>query len=145
MKKEYVRPMMMAEEFVADEFVSNCFYIECDYAPGVEQVYQKHSEDKDGTGCGWKENQAITVLSGDINTTEGATISIKELNVKINNQPSGTRQCYFVDSEYATYPRRETKEGVNVGDTIYWVTNVGYWMPHKGRVVHIDSSTPNRS
>ena len=149
MKKNYVTPAIVAENFVADESVSSCFYIECSYAPGRYNG-QNHSEDSDGTGCGWKQNQAITVVSGDINDPAGATISIKELNVKINNQHVGTRQCYFVGSEGATTGRSSTLSGVNHGEEIYWVTNVGLggftvWMPHKGTVNFQDASHPNRS
>lgn len=153
MKKHYERPILVGEKFVADEYVSACFYISCDYAPGVGPAGSNsqwgsspyHSMDSDGTGCGHAENQAISVLSGDIQDEAGATISITELNVKINGRDEGERQCYFVGSEGATSPRQETISGVNAGDTIYWVTDVGYWMPHKGVVTYSDSNRPNHS
>lgn len=149
MKKNYVKPMILGEEFSPDEYVSSCFYIACSYAPG-RYNNQTHSKDSDGTGCGWETNQAISVLSGDIQDVNGATISITELNVKINGEYVGERQCYFVGSEGATTGRSETLSGVNAGEEIYWVTNVGLgnytiWMPHKGTVTYTDSNRPNHS
>lgn len=152
MKKRYTKPTIIGEQFSPDEYVSACFYIACDYAPGYGPAGSSqwgskpyHSLDADGTGCGHATNQAITVLNGDIQQEEGATISITELNVKINGNLEGERQCYFVASEGATSPRSETISGVNAGETIYWVTNVGYWMPHKGVVKYSDSNRPNHS
>lgn len=153
MKKNYVKPMIASEKFAPDEYVSTCFYIACSYAPGVGPAGSNlpwgsspyHSKDNDDTGCGHATNQAISVLSGDINSETGATISITELNVKIGGNYEGERQCYFVGTEGATSPRSTTISGVNAGETIYWVTDVGYWMPHKGVVQYSDSNRPNHS
>lgn len=142
-KMTWSKPMAVAEQFMPNEYISACFYIACDYAGQTINVNghrQEHTKNSNGTGCGWENNQAITVLRGDIQSDSGATLRITELNTRW-----GDLQCYFVPSEHAQSPRSETVSGVNVGDTIYWVTNVGYWMSHKGTVTYQDANRPQHS
>lgn len=138
-KKIWTKPVAAVEKFNPSEYIAACFYIACDYSGQTLNV-NNHNDYHSPTGCGELENQAITVLSGDINSEAGATISITELNTRW-----GDLQCYFVGEEFATSPRETTISGVNAGETIYWVTNVGYWMPHKGTVTYSDANRPNHS
>ena len=145
MKKEWVRPSATIQQFEADEYVATCFYIACEYGGttiNLNGYNQKHTKLDNGSGCGHAKNQAISVLNGDIQT--GATISITELNCRdwLGN-PVADKSCYFVGSEFATDPRENTISNVKVGDTIYWVTNVGYWMPHRGTITYSDTERPN--
>ena len=144
MKKTYEKPMMIGETFVADEYVSACYYIKCAYSGqtiNVNGYNQKHSP----TGCGDLKNQAISVKSGDIQSENGATISITELDAYVLGRPVGDLPCYFVPREHAQEPRSTTISNVKAGETIYWVTNVGYWMSHKGEVTYEDDNRPNHS
>ena len=139
MKKNWTKPVANVEEFAANEYVTACYYIGCDYAGQniwVNGHYQRHDPD----GCGNKENQAITVHAGNIRKDYGATISITELNTRW-----GDLTCYFVPQEHAQSPRTETISGVSIGDEIYWVTDVGYWMTHKGTVQITDVNHPQHS
>lgn len=145
MKKNYVTPRIVSEEFAANEFVSACFYIACDYSGQTINV-NGHSQKHSASGCGDLTNQAITVHSGSLqNQSTGATISITELDAVVGGRPVGDLKCYFVPSEHAQSPRNERISGVSTGDTIYWVTDVGYWMSHKGTVHYTDSNRPNHS
>lgn len=134
MKKHYVKPMMIGEEFSADEFVSACFYIAC------ESGSPDHSKDSDGTGCRWPNNQEITVIDGEITDSAGVTISVTETNVKINGIHASDRICYF-----DRFGRTTTLSGVNNGDSITWYTNVGYMMKHHGTVRLVDENRANHS
>lgn len=134
MKKHYVKPMMIGEEFSADEFVSACFYIAC------EERSPSHSKDDDGTGCRWPNNQEITVIDGEITDPDGVTISVIETNVKINGIYTSDRICYF-----DKYGSTTTLSGVNNGESITWYTDVGYMMRHQGTVRLVDENRANHS
>ena len=135
MKKHYVKPMMIGEEFSADEFVSACFYIAC------ESSSTGHSKDNDGTGCRWPNNQEITVIDGEITDSAGVTISVIETNVKINGNYTSDRICYFDRNKRTT-----TLSGVNNNETITWYTDIGYYiMEHHGTVRLIDENRANHS
>lgn len=142
MKKNYVTPRIVSEEFAANEYVSACFYIACEYSGETINI-NGHSQRHSATGCGKATNQAITVHSGTLQS--GATISITELNAKVLGRPTQDLPCYFVPSEHAQSPRNKRISGVKDGETIYWVTDVGYWMSHKGTVHYTDSNRPNHS
>lgn len=148
-KKTWSKPMAVAEQFMPNEYISACFYIRCDYAG--QTIYanghsQSHTKNGNGSGCGWENNMVFTVLSGDIQSDAGATIRITELNTRDwLGRPTGDKVCYFVPSEHAQEPRSTTISGVNVGDTIYWVTDVSYWMSHKGTVTYQDANRPQHS
>ena len=148
--KTYIKPMMDAELFATNEYIGACYQLECVYAPGNANGQYHTDGTGDQSGCGNPLNQSIQIISGDLDN--GATISVVENNVTLSNgEYVGDRDCFFVPREGATNGRESTKDNVERGDVLYWVTDVawpGYgpiWMPHKGTIGDIVPGRPNHS
>lgn len=149
MKKIWTKPMATVEEFAANEYVAACYEIACSIGAeggnfGKRDTCCGHSHTKkdNGSGCGWAANQNIQVTG----SGENAVFSI----VEINNDSYDDLTCYFYDPANPNGPAYETITGLEVGDTVYWKTNVGVmgrvvWMHHKGTYTLQDAAHPLRS
>lgn len=143
MKKIWKNPQIQIERFDVDDYVATCCYIACDKAEWVPTGAndKMHSKRENGTGCGWEHSQSYTVLDGDL--TQGATISMRELNASINGQYQGDIECAF-----SRDGRQKTLSNIKQNDPITWYTYYGPWTgweAHTGIVKYVDDSHPNRS
>lgn len=155
MKKNYVTPVMVGEEFVADEFIAMCYEIAC--ATGAKDTTGRgvkdeccghsHTKKSNGSGCGHAENQNVQIISGSIE--EGNAIY---RIIEINNDSYDPLDCILFDSKEDMEANRNGKRtGVlNTNAPIYWATNVGVmgytvWMHHTGQFELVSADHPNRS
>ena len=151
MKKHYVKPVIVGEEFLADEYVSVCFGISCDYGetggntgtqdPINKSSYAKHTKrTSNNSGCGWTHNQYI-VENGErytmieINTDQ--TAGGQPLNCQLYTQNWGSKVNSWTAEDLAA-----SSDG-----TVYWSTTVRFVgeMYHKGQVVLLDANRANHS
>lgn len=148
MKERWRTPSVQVEEFEANEYVAACWQIACavgaqgnpdDANPDPiesgrwpwEQKTGTHSHNSNGTGCGWADNQYIVeVRDGVFNVTEYGD-NILPCELTRNSNWSGLSS---------------TISNVQVGETIYWTTELGntVWH-HYGTVGQADPNHPNRS
>ena len=150
MKERWRTPSIQVEEFEANEYVAACWQIACAVPNGAaigEQVEDPmpgsggpwwdrwttgtHSRQSNGTGCGWEHSQYIVeVRDGVFNVTEYGD-NILPCELTRNPNWSGLSS---------------TISNVQVGETIYWTTELGntVWH-HYGTVGQADPNHPNRS
>ena len=145
MKKEYVTPVIVGEEFSANEYVAACWGVGCDvttankyekthYAPNGKTWWQmecSHAE----AHCGNSGNQVIF----DDNNDE-----IADRMVEVGTDGLGDLACTIYTN--GDYTSTRSIDSVKVGDTIYWTTASGnkVWH-HVGTVFNTVPGHPNRS
>ena len=146
--REYVKPMMDSEVFVANEYVVACWGVACSvnlansveknwtigYGPWSESNYE-NGQTHDSAHCGMMTNQWAIDDNND---------GIVDRMVETGTDGLGDLTCnLFTD---ATYRRKASFSGVKIGSYIYWTTSSGKrtWH-HQGSVVGVDSNHPNRS
>ena len=115
MKKHYVKPMMVGEEFVADEYVSACWGVACNTSAANKIESDLHNTPWGGhspSQCGRFEQQVIIVNSNNVAT------GMVEIKTAYGDLPCEL----YTDSTYTTKLDIST---VKSGDTIYWITE-GY-------------------
>lgn len=138
MKKEYVTPVMIGEEFSANEYVTACWGVGCNieqanrlegknYIPGVLDHTSNH--------CGLSGNQVIYDDDND---------GTADRMVEVGTDGLGTLTCtIYTDNKYN---KRKAVSSVKTGETIYWTTAAGskVWH-HVGTVFDTVPGHPNRS
>lgn len=135
-RKGWVTPKAMVEEFEANEYVAACWYISCDYGEigmndPIGRLY--HTANPDGTGCGHAKNQVIR-------EKDDGTFTMRE--------EDGFGEDYDLrmttDSTYQGLS--DSLANVYLGETLYWISTSrdgsSTWY-HKGTVE--SSSNVNRS
>lgn len=140
MKKEYVAPVIVGEEFSANEYVAACWGVGCDVkaANTIERKLGNydypnlyHRDDH----CGLSGNQVIYDDNND-----GIADRMKEIGTDGLDDLDCT---IYTDETYRTV--RQISD-VEAGDTIYWTTSAGTktWH-HVGTVFNTVPGHPNRS
>ena len=146
MKKEYVTPVMVGAKFAANEYVAACWAIACDYGENTtngNDPFHKwdpnyyHTQNPNGTGCGWKENQYIYEnANGSFSVTEINTDQLGDLVCKLS-------KTGYTDVKSSIFlSETDIKNGI----LIYWTTTYGdrTWS-HKGTIEQTYPGHPNRS
>lgn len=148
--KDYIKPMMNSELFMADEYVAACWYVACNYENANELEKKmlptnpnNHGKNNYTDGqthaleqCGTSGNQVI--VTDPLNVATG----MYEINSK-----TGVKELVCALYSSTSYDSTIPYSGVNIGDTIYWTTKLGNgttWY-HQGTVNGVDSNHPNRS
>lgn len=139
-RKGWVTPKAMVEEFEANEYVAVCWGVECD-VDWANNYEMEHGRDywkgvtHDEAHCGYSANQVIRI-DKDGNPTE---------MVETGTDGLGDLSCiiYWNDN----YTNRRDVKTVGIGDTIYWTTSAadGRTWNHKGTVFGTAEGHPNRS
>ena len=144
MKREYVKPVMMGEAFVANEYVAACWGVGCavEEANSIETQMGNYNYPNLYHGadhCGLSGNQVIYDDNDD---------GIADRMTEIGTDGLGTLNCtIYTDVKYNV-----TRDvgSVQTGDTIYWTTTAGtgsnkrIWH-HVGTVYATVPGHPNRS
>ena len=138
MRKEYKKPVMMGEKFVADEFVSVCWGVACNTS-AANQIEKNMNNNPIGghrsTQCGNKNHQYILVDG------QGNAVDIEERGHDLWGTLDGT----ITNQNYEPLSA-EAIGAIEPGDTIYWVTSQsGNTYHHVGTVSAWDENYPNRS
>lgn len=141
-RKGWVTPKAMVEEFEANEYVAACWEIACTVGAQNGENYpnpdpmpwntgQTHSHNSDGKGCGWAHSQYIREVGNNEFTVTEYGDNILDCELTRNND-----WLYMSD----------TISNVKPGETIYWTTSFGdrTWY-HYGTVGAKDQDHPNRS
>lgn len=148
MKKEYVAPVIVGEEFSANEYIAACWGVGCsvDSANVYEQTHYTRSGRKQKTWwelgcshatdhCGNSGNQVI--FDDDDNGTA-------DRMVEVGTDGLGDLTCtIYTDGSYSS---TRSVSSVTKGETIYWTTASGekVWH-HVGTVYETVPGHPNRS
>ena len=140
MKKEYVAPVIVGEEFSANEYVAACWGVGCSVkeANDIERSLKNyHYPDlfHGADHCGMSGNQVIYDDNND-----GTADRMKE----IGTDGLGNLDCtIYTDDTYRTVRSIST---VKADETIYWTTSAGSktWH-HVGKVFNTVPGHPNRS
>lgn len=140
MKKEYVTPIMVGEEFSANEYVAACWGVGCSVyeANQIERNMNNYNYPNLYHGpdhCGLSGNQVIYDDNND---------KVADRMVEVGTDGLGTLTCtIYTDSNY-----NQTRDvsSVKTGETIYWTTAAGdkVWH-HVGTVYQTVPGHPNRS
>ncbi|MGN0313333.1 MAG: hypothetical protein ACI4EG_00930 [Fusicatenibacter sp.] len=150
MKRNWERPSVMVQEFEANEYVAACWYVACNWeaANAVEKTMSPTNPNNNGRNnytdgqthdaahCGTSGNQVIVTNSSNVATGMyeiNSTTGVKELTCTL-----------YTDASYKT---SMAYSSVEIGDTIYWTTNLtnGTTWYHQGLVNGVNNAHPNRS
>lgn len=148
MKKEYVAPIIVGEEFSANEYVAVCWGVAC--IVGKNGNYG---------GYGWEKWNGLEPLGRDCNDHSGSCsiASNNQFNVDTNGNVSfyaeNNDQQGSLNGAYTSYIDNNSNSTIDGGDIIFWYTNGsadsnspnGRRWNHYGTVVNADSKHPNRS
>lgn len=140
MKKKYVTPVMVGEEFIANEYVAACWGVGCDVttANAIEDSMGNYDYPNLYHGadhCGLSGNQVIYDDNND---------GTADRMVEVGTDGLGTLTCtIYTDNKYN---KRKAVSSVKTGETIYWTTAAGskVWH-HVGTVFDTVPGHPNRS
>ncbi len=138
-KKTYAKPALGIETFIPNAYCKVCFDLHCSVpqpitgdpnmlAVGTDTGGLRHKKNKDGSGCGWDENQVIRI-------DDGNNVSVVEVHVP---EHSGEYVCTF------TFPPGLTVEWLNNNhdQRIEWKTTVdGNTYQHYGYAVWPEGTT----
>ena len=139
-RKGWVTPKAMVEEFEANEYVAACWGVACeiDWANNYEwwQGDSTHGVTHDSAHCGNPHNQVIY----DYNSDGTADAMIEE-----GTDGLGNLQCKIYSDERYSNPLNISE--VKSGMTIYWTTSSsdGRTWNHKGEVFDEYPGRPNHS
>ena len=147
MKKEYVAPVIVGEEFSANEYVAACWTVACKVGNGN---YGGYGEEQN-----WQHWDEVAPYGtrGDMHNHTGSC------SIAVNNQfkVEGNNVSFYAENNdqqgslnggYTDYID-ENKDGIiNDGDIIFWYTlgsNPDRRWNHYGVVTVANKSHPNRS
>ena len=147
--REYIRPTMQGEMFVANEYVAACWGVACSTGDANDVEKEWHwgpwwnpgksnyelGQTHDDAHCGTMTNQWVIDDNGD---------GVIDRMVETGTDGLGDLNCVLhTNAEYTT---GASFDNVGIGSYIYWTTTSGNrtWH-HQGKVIGTDSSHPNRS
>lgn len=152
MKKEYVAPVIVGEEFSANEYVAVCWGVAC--IVGGNGDYGGYGEEKS-----WAQWSGTAPYGDQCDNHAGSCSNAANNQFRID--ANGTVSFYAENNDqqgslnggYTSYIDNNSNSIIDGGDTIFWYTlgardmsnkNGRRWN-HYGTVVNADSKHPNRS
>ena len=141
MKKCYVKPTLIGENFSVNEFVSACWGVRCNTSEANKIEKYMHN-----SPIGGHQSQYCGQFSHQYIRTDGSETPTGMEEQK--NAWGYNLECtIYTDSTYLTLSDITT---VKPGDTIYWTTQASYGGPvqlyhHVGTVQSTYPDNPNRS
>ena len=148
MKKEYVAPVIVGEEFSANEYVAACWGVGCsvDTANNYEKThYSSNSKRKTWWDLGCSHATDHCGNSGNQVIFDDNNNGIADRMVEVGTDGLGDLTCtIYTDDKYSS---TKSVSSVNQGDCIYWTTvaNDGRVWHHVGTVYPTVPGHPNRS
>lgn len=147
MKKEWIEPQIMVQQFMANEYVATCWGVACCVGDG------------NYGGYGWERWGGVAPYGDQCHDHRGSCSSAS--NNQFNADEKGNVSFYAENNAqqgtlsggYTSYIDINESGKVDGGDIIFWYTlgsaddrnyNGRRWN-HYGTVVNADSSHPNRS
>lgn len=136
--KEYVRPMMDSEVFMANEYIAVCWGVACNtgLANKYEQSIWNFSAVHRSNHCGNVNNQYLVDNNND---------NVADAMYEINSN-YGTLNCKFYTDN--TYQHEINISDINLssGQSIYWTTEgILITYHHQGAIQGYDENHSNRS
>ena len=141
MKKKYIAPQLISEEFEPQAFCAVCYFIACEMGLNEDQDGDEVTGDHTSFGCKNKNKNAISIApNGNVNVYEKQNIiGWKGGNVEFLSDPTN-------DKSIITYRPEDLKNGM----TLHWVTRgtIGgskWECIHSGTLNLLDSNRSNLS
>lgn len=141
MRKNYVKPALISEEFLASEYIAACYWLICNTEKSntiEDNLNNSPWGGHDNDYCGAVGNTAIN-----INPETGQLISAEEINSPYGN----LGMTFYTDETYQTQiPNDHDLRNKN----LFWITkglSLTGWQVyhHTGEIEFTDSNRPNHS